>query len=126
MEMLVVIVIVGILTTLAMTQYGAYREKTFDREAQAYLRTIAAAERVVRMESNTNQYIGCANNAQIITNLRVDIPTSNPTWNYSILVNATGSWFCAQATRVVGGRAWSIRAPTVLIPDPQTVSGACP
>lgn len=126
MEVLIVVVIVGILSTLSMTQYSAYRENVFNKEAQANLRMILAAERVARMESNNNQYVGCADSAAIRTNLRVDLVRANPIWNYSVTINAAGDNLCAQATRNGGdARSWSIWAPNLGTPDPQPMSGVC-
>jgi len=127
LELIVVIVIIGILATLGFTQYGGYKEKTLDREAQSNLLLILAGERIARLESNTSSYAGPANsNTDVNTLLRMLLPTTNPNWNYTITgVSATS--FCAQAVRnVTAGRSFHILAPTLAVPDPQPASGSCP
>ncbi len=100
MELLIVIVIVGILVTLAMVNYSGVREQTFDKEAKANLKLIQAAQRIYHME-NTFFYpcAGCAtpaDTAGINSNLRLSLPTANPNWTYSAWGGATTG--CARAT----------------------------
>lgn len=59
MELLVVVIIIGILATLATTQYVGYRERTLGREAGVNLELIAAAERIWKMESVNDTYTLC-------------------------------------------------------------------
>jgi prepilin-type N-terminal cleavage/methylation domain-containing protein len=99
MELLVVIVIIGVLATLGFAQYGTYRERTLDQEAQANLRLIVAAERIYRME--VGDYWSRASRDDINAGLRMLIPAGN--WNY----RATAT--CAEATRAAGtARQWSL------------------
>ncbi|MBI4707889.1 MAG: type II secretion system protein [Candidatus Omnitrophica bacterium] len=107
MEMLVVIVIIGILATLSFSHFASVRESTFDREAQANLRLILAAERIARLEDPANLYVVPApnNNSGINTDLHLMLPVSNPNWNYTIN-SANGSAFCANASRST--RNWCI------------------
>ncbi|MBU1727433.1 MAG: type II secretion system GspH family protein [Candidatus Omnitrophica bacterium] len=96
LEMIVVIIIVGILATLGFSQYGSYREKVVDKEAQANLKLIQAAERIYRMEYGFYYpYQQSATAAQINDMLRLTLPTKN--WNYT----ATGddNTFNADADR---------------------------
>lgn len=130
-EMLVVIIIVGVLATLAVQHYQGFRFRALDKEAQANLRLILAAERIARMESNNNQYVLPSPNdiSGINSALKLTIGTANAFWNYSITVGAGGTTFCAQASRATATPAknWRIRSPTTAIPDPQpTENAACP
>lgn len=59
LELVVVIVIIGVLATLGVNHYGVARERAFQREAIANLRLMAAAERIVRMESATQSFAEC-------------------------------------------------------------------
>ena len=115
-EIVVVIIIIGIMATIAITHYGSAGEQTYDRMAQADLKLIRAAERVYRME-NVVYYIttppwpaGSLNSTQNINwSLKLALPIGNTSkWNYH--TQAVGVNCCAQATRnVPGGRTWRIR-----------------
>lgn len=52
-ELLVVIAIIGILAAVAIPQFGAYRRKGFDADAQANVRNMALAQEVYFLENNT-------------------------------------------------------------------------
>ncbi len=97
MEMLIVIIIVGVLATLAIVQFGSYKENALDREAKSNLKLIRAAERVYRMEA-TSYYpsAGSVNTiSSINSNLKVDLnAAATRNWNYAVW--STG---CARATR---------------------------
>jgi prepilin-type N-terminal cleavage/methylation domain-containing protein len=89
-ELVVVIIIIGILATLAATHYGVINERAFDREATANLSLIQAAERIRIMEVGTYFDSGgamppAAPNAitNINDNLRLFLPAgNNRRWNY--------------------------------------------
>jgi prepilin-type N-terminal cleavage/methylation domain-containing protein len=117
LELAVVMIILGILATLGFVQYGTYKESTLDKEAQANLRLIVAAERVYRME--IGGFFACSDATCINGNLRMLLSPAN--WSY--LTTATlGTATCAQATRTSGTvRNWRLRQNET---DP--VSGACP
>jgi len=107
MEMLIVLIIVGVLSTLALVQYGAYKENALDRDAKASLKLIRSAERIYRMESSV--YYPSSGSisaiASINTNLKLDLSnTTTRSWNYAVW--STG---CARATRNGGnGRSFWI------------------
>jgi prepilin-type N-terminal cleavage/methylation domain-containing protein len=115
MEFLVVLVVIGVLATLGFAQYGTYRERTLDQEAQANLRLIVAAERIYRME--VGGYWARDTRDDINNGLRMLMPGAN--WGY----RATTS--CAEATRTVGGttRRWSLNYAT---PDADPATTTCP
>lgn len=52
-ELLVVIAIVGILAAVAVPQFGSYRRKGFDADAQANVRNMALAQEAYYLENNT-------------------------------------------------------------------------
>lgn len=52
-ELLVVIAIIGILAAVAIPQFGAYRRKGFDADAQANVRNMALAQETYFLENNT-------------------------------------------------------------------------
>ncbi|MBU4346466.1 MAG: prepilin-type N-terminal cleavage/methylation domain-containing protein [Candidatus Omnitrophica bacterium] len=84
MEIVIVLVIIGILTTLAISQYTPGRETAMSKEAIVNLKLIAAAERIYRME--TASYYpssGSESNIAVInTNLKLYLTETN--WDYSI------------------------------------------
>lgn len=108
LELLVVLVIIGILSTLSITNYTKTRERAKDREAQTALSLIQSAERMLRLRSaayypsiGTEGDIGNIN-----TNLKLNLGEQG--WDYSVTGGA--STFIACAQRSVGGvtRSWSI------------------
>ncbi len=52
-ELLVVIAIIGILAAVAIPQFGAYRRKGFDADAQANARNMALAQEAYYLENDT-------------------------------------------------------------------------
>lgn len=96
-ELIAVVVIVGILAVLGITQFGGYREKALDKEAAANLKLIRSAERIHRMEM-TRYYptAGSVSNiTQINNNLKLDLPGGTTrNWNYGVWSSG-----CSRATR---------------------------
>lgn len=134
LELVVVIVIIGILATLGFSQYYPLRERALDKEAEANLRLILAAERIWRMEDNSNDYYdsGAVNPQAILNinqNLRLFLPAApNRNWDYTAVADniADPNTCCIQATRTGSdGRSWHIRSPTTAIPDPQPETDTC-
>ena len=124
-EIIIVIVVIGILVTLGTVNYAPHKERALDREAQANLKLILAAERIYRMEigvfydSGTTQPTAITN---INTNLRLLVSTAvNRSWDY-ITTATAGSACCGQATRTVGARTWRMRNTE----DSPVASAACP
>lgn len=126
-EMLVVIIIIGVLATLATNYYGTFREKSFDKEAQANLILVAAAEKIYRMENNQDEYIGCVTTSEVNTNLKLSISAETSAWDYQVRLSADAGGsprkdFCAQAARKPDGtRYWSMTPA-----DNQPVDQSCP
>ncbi len=52
-ELLVVITIIGILAAIAIPQFGTYRRKGYDADAQANVRNMALAQEAYFMDNNT-------------------------------------------------------------------------
>jgi len=110
LEIMVVVIIIGILATLGTVSYARISESTKEKEARANLELIYSAERIRRMEDNTNQYIDCTCNsaADCIaatgcnTLLRLELVNNN--WNYAAQADeaADPSTFVATATRNSG------------------------
>jgi type II secretory pathway pseudopilin PulG len=123
---MVVVIIIGILGSIALPQFWVTQERALDNEARANLRLIRAAERQLRME--TQAYQANATAAAINTTLRLDLNANN--WTYLTTATA-GTDCCAQATRVVGGRTFRMRIapspPAAAAPDADPFAGGtCP
>lgn len=52
-ELMVVIAIIGILAAVAIPQFGSYRRRGFDADAQANVRNMALAQEAYFLENNT-------------------------------------------------------------------------
>ena len=109
MELVVVVIIIGILSGLAMPLYYKSKERALDNEASANLKLIRAAEQTYRMEMGN--YTACVDTND--TNLQLKLLLPNGTkrsWDYKVdLVNN----FTAKAGRIQGtsgtySRAWCI------------------
>lgn len=122
-ELLIVIVIIGILATLGTVNYTRTKENTLDKDAQAALVVIRAAERAHLVDMGTC-YPPAGSDSNINTinnNLKVLLSNAaDRAWNYSVW--STG---CSRATRnVAGGRSWYL---TINDADDMPDAGAgCP
>jgi len=122
-ELIVVVIIIGILGSIALPQFLVTQERALDNEARSNLRLIRAAERQLRME--TTNYSALANIAAINPALRLDIPVGN--WLYLTTATA-GTACCAQATRNGGdGRTFRLRiAGGAGVDADPVLGGTCP
>lgn len=102
-ELLIVIIIIGILASLALPNFGKSKENVLDKEAKSNLKLMQVAEKSYYMDSVPNTYYASSVIADINSNLKLSLPTgSQRNWDY--VVWSTG---CSQATRnVTGGRSW--------------------
>ena len=80
LEILVVLIIIGILVALALPNFGKTKESALEKEAQANLRLISAAEKIYYMENDF--YFTNTDLATINSNLKLSLPAEN--WNYKI------------------------------------------
>jgi type II secretory pathway pseudopilin PulG len=97
-EILIVVIIVGILATLGISQFAAPREQAIEREGVVNLKLIAAAEKIYRLENNSNEYVNVADTAAANNVLKLALPISNSYWTYSVK-NADRDGFEAVAHR---------------------------
>ena len=118
-ELVVVIMIIGILASIAVPQFVRSREKAYDKEAIRTLRSIHHSERMYHLENGTSYYPSAgfvSDVSDIDSNLSLQLPQGN--WIYSIGNNI------ATLSRNAGGfyRHWSITyvtgAQPTCTPDP--------
>jgi len=72
MELMVVVIIVGILATIAIVQFSGPKEQSLEKEAKANLKLIAAAQKIYRME--VGSYVTAGNEKDINNRLRLMLP----------------------------------------------------
>ena len=99
LEVIVVTIIIGILAALGLASFAGPKEQVLNREAQANLKLISSAEKIYRLEFGG--YVSLLDVSEINNNLRLMIPTSNPSWEYKV-VDVTASAFSAKARRISG------------------------
>lgn len=104
-EIIIVITIIGIISGISIEVYDNLRERSFDREAIAALRMLAAAERqyYARMEFFWPNWIIVSNHTHIKGNLSVNLPDPATLWNYDVA--STLSDFRVRASRL--SRTWT-------------------
>jgi len=127
LELLIVIIIVGILATLAISHYIPSKENTLDEQAEANLKLIYAQERIWKFENNVyaGPYTASTSNSDINNALKLHLPTTNSEWTYTILTctYAGNSRFTAQAAGTPEGpsRNWCLNSN-----DPSVTSDPVP
>lgn len=107
-ELIAVVIIIAILSSIAYPNYLRAREKAIDKEAQAILVLIRAAERTYYMETGVYWTPDYTTVPEINSNLNLDITSDN--WgNYRIL---SIQGFYALTERNKGGfnRRWWINS----------------
>lgn len=101
LETLIVMIIIGILAVLGVSQYFAVREKVLDKEAVSNLKIIQIAEKSYYMDTGSF-YPPSGSTSDIPTiNRDLKIFLNGRNWTYQVW--STG---CARATRPGSGRSW--------------------
>lgn len=94
-ELLIVIIIIGILASIALPNFAGMKENALNKEAFANLKLIQAAQKIYKMETDRYYVSGGGDNAAINQNLKLSLPAgANRNWTY-----ATGANGCGIATR---------------------------
>lgn len=102
-ELLIVIVVIGVLATLGISQFFVSRERAIVREGVANLNLVMSAARVVRMERGAfNPSAICGNTNACNTALRLSMNGAN--WTYSTVVMS-----CPGQPANADLRAWAVR-----------------
>ena len=104
LELITVIIVIGVLVSLAIGYYNTAKENTIDKEAFSSLKMLRVAEKSYYMDYRA--YYGSSVMTNINTNLKVFLVTgSNRNWDYE--VTSSG---CSKATRHNGPntRSWHL------------------
>jgi prepilin-type N-terminal cleavage/methylation domain-containing protein len=101
LELVVVLVIIGILSTVAVSHFGIMHEKILAREAISQLKIIQSAENVYRLENETGNFIGCVDTLDCNAKLGIALPAKD--WEY-LVRDADDTEFTAAAQRLWGSR----------------------
>ena len=119
-ELIVVVIIIGIMASIAMPQYFRVRERAMDKKAVAILNHIRAAEKQYRAEMES-YYFGATNVTQINGNLSLEI-ADDGNWNYTITGGQNSFTAILDRNRAGFDRDWTITSWTANA----TCSGNCP
>ena len=129
MELVVVVLIIGVLAGIMVPQYIRSRERTIDKQAQAILKVIRAAERNHKLR-NGQYWPSVALVAWLVpdinSNLSLDL-VDDGEWIY-IITGSNGTHFQAQMFRNKGGynRFWTIQHDTENPTCTPVGSSSCP
>jgi len=109
-ELMIVVILVGLLTTMAYPNYVLTREKALDKEAVSALMMVRSSERVhyARMfRFYPFPFFSVANMNDINGNLSLDLDGRD--WAY-IIATTNATFFQANATRTLAAyvRTWTI------------------
>ncbi|MBI3312211.1 MAG: prepilin-type N-terminal cleavage/methylation domain-containing protein [Candidatus Omnitrophica bacterium] len=118
LELLVIVVIVGILATVALPNFSRSAERAKVHDAQTVLSAIHSAERVYILDQNTYGAL-----ADLTTNGYLTEPNPNTDWTFTAV---GGAAFTATATRNPGGGVWTgntIQVNQDFAVDPVTLRG---
>ncbi len=122
-ELMIVVIVIGILSTIGVPQFAITQERALDREAISTLGIIWAAERAYRMEEEEFYPDVASGRISLISNvagdlilinreLRLSIPAIS-SWTYTL--NRTGVITARRTDGPRIGRIWTVSA----------VAGAC-
>lgn len=108
MEVIIVVIIIAILVAMGVPLYMKAAERTKTKDAVAQLKLIKEAEEMRLLEMN--QYLICGvssgtasnNNADCNSKLFLDLPTTNPDWNYWVESTDATATFTGYAQRTGG------------------------
>jgi prepilin-type N-terminal cleavage/methylation domain-containing protein len=105
-ELVIVIVIIGVIATLAIPYFTTSQERARGKEAIINLKLMAAAEKIYRMESGNYYPLPGQGEQSVVGQINSDLKLSltEANWDYSI--NNTNG-FTARAKRLPGYGSYS-------------------
>ena len=110
-ELLITVILAGVLASIGFVSYSSYKTKALEKEAQASLKLIIAAESVFRLERGDRDYYptGAGSTDSTISTINTNLSLALPTpgnWSYSVKTNngvANAEKVCVKAAPVVAG-----------------------
>jgi len=142
LELLLVVVIIGILASIALPNYTKSKEHALGKEAIANLKIIAAAERIAKLETGSYQICGCWNNGSggsgtgdcgcnhptLGCNKVLNLDLSANNWAYYVGMVGGGVDFHANAARQGSGGYYDCLYGVFSTTEPaiESGSGTCP
>jgi len=103
-ELVIVLVIVGVLATIAAPSFFPLIEKGKNKEAIALVNSLRAGEQMYRLKSNSNSIINCGDLVTCGNLLGLALTSSE----WTCAVNSAGVVFTASCTRAGSAvRVWS-------------------
>lgn len=103
MELMTVVVVIGILITMAAPGLSRMKERTNERIGLSTLGMIADAERQYRLKNDTRQYIACADTDQCQDVLEMDLG-DGVEWEYSVVIGHATLGNVVQGDRLTGNK----------------------
>jgi len=95
-EVLIIIIILGILATIAFTSFRKSVVNSREKEARAMLNLIAQAEKMYKLEAGV--YWPCPNTSSCNTLLDLSIPSgTSRAWDYRVKTRNSYTEFCSDA-----------------------------
>lgn len=104
-ELIVVLIVMGILVILGLSQYGPARERTMGKEARANLKLIYAAEKIYRLEMGffyPYSATGATEGDTDDINQFLKLSLTEKNWDYEIVGGAEGINYTASSDKVGG------------------------
>ena len=106
MELIVVAVIIGILSTVSIGYLMSAKERVANREAVDMIKSIHVAEKAYFLDHGS--YYFSNDMSALNANLKLSLPTdANRNWNY-VVKDPSVVKNCARAQRSTDGRYWSL------------------
>lgn len=103
-ELMIVVVIIGILSAIALPNYTNTREKAIDREAKSALKLIQSANKQYFIQGEYYYPVAGSESNLLNINRNLSIDLSGGHWIYTVTRTVTGF----SATAVRSGRTWTI------------------
>ncbi len=121
MELIVVIIIIGILVSVMVPQYGRSRERAMDKQAKSILSSIRTAERMRWVENGTYYTPGAVSVEQINDVLSLSIVTGYD-WDSYTITSQQGFNASMHRDKANYSRTWWITA----YDENASCTGNCP
>lgn len=106
-ELLIVVIVLAIITSMAVPHFAKARQRTLNNEAISYVKLVYDAQKMYYLATQT--YLACADTDTCRSRFDVDL-VSNGAWDYSVDYDPAASPdnFSVKATNNVDGRIWQM------------------